>query len=124
MLYRCRNCKYEEARGFLPTVTCGMLLFAQMALIGGALVACLRYLKSSPQSISNAPETNSDAGLGWWAIIVVPLFMAVGLMLLFFGAMILNLLLELIEWLAYCCRRCPKCSRRKWSWGFTNGFGL
>ena len=42
MIYRCRRCNYEEARGFLPTVTCGMLMLAQMGVCAAVLVPATR----------------------------------------------------------------------------------
>lgn len=125
MLYRCRCCAYEEARGCLPTVSCGIYLLGLMGLTGGMLVPALRYFRSLARASSDAaPALEPASGIGWWALLVIPLAMALGFVVLFVGAMILNAIFELIEWLVFSCRRCPKCGRRRWSWGFTNGFGL
>jgi hypothetical protein len=124
MLYRCRSCQYEEARGFLPTVTCGMLLLAQMGVCAAVLIPSIRFARSLIQTDPAAIESKTSSGLGWWALLIVPLIMIVGFIALFIFAMILNAWMELIEWLAYCRRRCPTCGSRKWSWGFTRGFGL
>lgn len=124
MLYQCRSCQYEEARGFLPTVTCGMLLLVQMGFCAAILVPSIRFARSLNETDAAAIDSNASSGLGWWALIIVPLILIVGFIALFISAMILNALLELIEWLAYCRRRCPNCDCRRWSWGFTRGFGL
>jgi len=124
MLYRCRNCQYEEARGFLPTVTCGMLLLAQMGVCAAIVIPSIRFVRSLIETESAGIESKTSSGLGWWALLVVPLVMIIGFITLFIAAMILNALMELIEWLAYCRRRCPTCGCRRWSWGFTRGFGL
>jgi hypothetical protein len=57
----------------------------------------------------------------WWvwliAVIAGPILVIVGMVLI-------NFLLELFEYLAFAWRRCPQCRARRWSWGFTRGFGL
>ena len=106
MLYRCKCCQYSEGRGVLPGVTCGLFILAQMtiaAFIVGALI---------PKGFLS--------GLGPWKWLGLPLLPVVA----FFGALILNWLLEAIEWLAFCLRKCPQCGKRRWSWGYTGGFGL
>jgi hypothetical protein len=60
------------------------------------------------------------SNLGWRWILAAPLLLIAS----FAGALLLNLLLEGLEWLAFCLRKCPSCGGRKWSWGFTRGFGL
>lgn len=124
MLYRCRSCQYEETRGLLPTATCGMLLLAQMGVCAAILIPSIRFVRSLINTAPAAIEPNNSSGLGWWALLIVPLMMIVGFIALFIAAMILNALMELIEWLWYCRRQCPTCGCRKWSWGFTRGFGL
>ena len=125
MLYRCRKCDYEEARGCLPTVTCGVYLFGLMGLSGVMLAPAIRSVRSVARSVSeSAGAVEAESGLGWWALLAIPLAMVLGFVVLFVGAIVLNAVFELTEWLAYSCRRCPKCGSRRWSWGFTRGFGL
>lgn len=106
MLYRCRKCGHEEARGCLPAVSCGMLLMAYAAVYGvlvGLAVPALERIWFHD-------------GLGWrWvfvAILLIPCEVAI------------HYAAQLTEWLAFCLKRCPGCGTRRWSWGFTRGFGL
>jgi hypothetical protein len=106
MVYRCTKCEKSECRGVLPGATCGLLLFAQVGIAAAILAAGVPRLFPS--------------GLGWWWLIAAP-----GILLLSLpAAYLLNLVLEGLEWLFYCRRRCPSCGARSWSWGFTQGFGL
>ncbi len=59
-------------------------------------------------------------GFGWWWLAIVPSSFAVALVLI----IPIAYTFELIEWAAYCWKRCPKCGERKWSRGYTKGFGL
>ena len=124
MIYRCRCCNYEEERGFLPGVSCGMLLLAQMGFSAVLLISTVRYLRSLVLTTPDSPIPSPSPGMGWWALVIIPLMMIVGFVVLFVAAMILNALMEFMEWCAFSLRRCPECSRRRWSWGFTRGFGL
>jgi hypothetical protein len=81
-------------------------MFAQIAVAGGILAALI------PKGFLS--------GLGLWKWLGLPLLPVAA----FFGALILNWLLEAMEWLAFCFRKCPKCGKRHWSWGFTSGFSL
>jgi hypothetical protein len=81
-------------------------MFAQIAVAGGILAALI--------------PKGSLSVLGSWSWLVIPILPVAA----FFGALILNFILEALEWLAFCLRKCPKCGRRHWSWGFTSGFGL
>lgn len=101
-----------------------MLLFAQMGLSAAILVLLVRYFRSAIQTAPEASGVGDSGGMGWWALLFIPLVMILGFVFLFIAAMILNTILELIEWLAFCLRRCPDCGCRRWSWGFTRGFGL
>ncbi|MBB5035661.1 hypothetical protein [Prosthecobacter vanneervenii] len=58
--------------------------------------------------------------LGWWWLVAAPALLVAALA----GAWLLHELLAGIEWLMFCFRRCPCCLSRRWSWGFTQGFGL
>lgn len=73
---------------------------------------------------ARATRTNGAEHAGplpWWAwFAIVPL----GLVCAVIGAMVLNVLFQAVEWLAFALRRCPRCGKRRWSWGFTRGFGL
>ena len=57
----------------------------------------------------------------WWAwFLLIPAFLVVAVL----GMWLLDKLFSGIEWLAFSRRRCPRCGKRRWSWGFTRGFGL
>ena len=106
MIYKCRNCAHKEWRGILPATSCGMLLFLLMGIAAGLLAFIL------PKGFIQ--------GLGGWKWLAIPILPVA----VFLIAFIMNLVLEAIEWLAYCRRKCPQCGCRRWTWGFTEGFGL
>ncbi len=110
MWYRCRNCDYEDARGLIPGVSCGMYLFSLMVFpsmaVGLGLATLKQYLDVD--------------GFGWWWLAIAP----VTLLVAFASIIPIAYTFELIEWVAYWWKRCPKCRKRKWSWGYTKGFGL
>ena len=116
MLYKCRNCEFEEGRGFLPSVTCGLYMLFLMGTATAIGAFLLRQLRG------DAP--NPAAELGWWNLLAFPLALVLGLVLAFIGGLVLNYILEFFEWFVFCRRKCPKCGSRRWSWGFTRGFGL
>lgn len=105
MIYKCRACQQTEGRGFLPGVSCGLMIMGLAGVAGGLLFSLLRFCTTS---------------LGWWWVLAAPLLLVAS----FFGAWLLHGLLAGIEWLLFCFRRCPNCRSRRWSWGFTQGFGL
>jgi hypothetical protein len=57
----------------------------------------------------------------WWVALIGTLLSCGAVVLV---AVALNLLLEAVEYLAFVRRSCPNCGARRWSWGFTSGFGL
>lgn len=101
-----------------------MLLLVQMGVSAAILIPSINLVRSLVNTAPAAIESNNSTGLGWWALLIVPSMMIVCFIALFISAMILNALMELIEWLMYCRQRCTTCGSRKWSWGFTRGFGL
>jgi hypothetical protein len=106
MVYRCQRCSHKEARGCLPTVSCGIYLMGLVGMASAILAAVL-------------PSVFPD-GLGWWWLLAAPALLVLSVLLAF----PLNWLLELLEWLAFYWRKCPQCGQRKWSWGFVEGWGL
>lgn len=125
VFYRCRNCNHEEARGILPAASCGIYLLGLMGIASLILVIAIRYIRSIARGVAESTTPTEPAtGLGWWVLLVIPIAMVLGFVALFVGAMILKAALELAEWTAYSRRRCPRCGHRRWSWGFTRGFGL
>lgn len=123
MLYRCRPCGYVEYRGILPGATCGLYGLALIGITVGTLLPLVQRLRLLVQTMRVSPPTGTtEAGWSWW--IAVPAGVIVGLALIALGVVVLNYSLELIEYLVFLRHRCPKCGARKWSWGFTRGFGL
>jgi hypothetical protein len=96
MYYRCRTCKQVEYRGILPGATCGLLYFAQMGIALGVLLPTMNLVFPN--------------GFGWWWLLVFPLALVLG----FFGAVLIDLILKCTEWICILCHRCPHCSTRKW----------
>ncbi|MCB9935997.1 MAG: hypothetical protein H6840_09925 [Planctomycetes bacterium] len=103
MMYCCKRCASKEGFGFLPTFSCGMLLVVH----GGIASAAASFL--------SILLVRSQDSAWWWA--AWPLFFVVGFLLSV-------CLFELIEFLLIHLFKCPSCGARRWSWGFTEGFGL
>lgn len=107
MIYRCKACNHTEERGFLPGVTCGLMMVVLASIAGGLFLWLMRLLTPL-------------LPLGWWWLLAAPLLLVAAV----FGSLLFDALLAGIEWLLFCLRRCPTCGARRWSWGFTQGFGL
>lgn len=118
MLYRCKQCGYEEARGWLQTVSCGVyLLFLLLAFLGVAMVALTWLGGSLP--LARRPDASPPGR--WWAwVIAIPATLLLGCA----GAMALHYIMAFAEWATFARRRCPACGARRWSWGYSRGFGL
>jgi hypothetical protein len=118
VIYRCLVCQHEEARGCLPTVTCGLYFVFLLGLSAGCLAGVARGLHALA---GDRPHPVEPPETPWWvflaAVAIAPILAVVGMMATKF-------LLELIEYLAFARRQCPTCGGRRWSWGFTRGFGL
>jgi hypothetical protein len=124
VIYRCRQCGYEEARGCLPAASCGIYLFGLLGVSIGCCLGVLHKVNRLLRSLvpPDAPPPESSPPWWFWALCVlaVPLV----LFLVVIGAWVLKFLLELLEYLVFARRRCLVCRQRRWSWGFTRGFGL
>lgn len=118
MIYCCRVCHREEPRGCLPTVSCGLYMIFLLCLSAGCVAVAARYLRAL---IGVQPAANQSVVTPWWVAVVA---VVVGLVLAVIGAVMVKFVLELVEYLAFALRRCPSCGARRWSWGFTRGFGL
>jgi hypothetical protein len=94
------------ARGCLPTVSCGILIVVMQSIAIGLLLPIVAHV---------FPD-----GLGSWWLLAGPLLFLLSIPL----GLLLYSMIMLFEWLAYCWKRCPTCGARKWSWGFTRGFGI
>jgi hypothetical protein len=58
--------------------------------------------------------------VGWWVALLIPGAMVCSVV----GGLVLMWVLAAVEWLAFAWRACPRCGRRRWSWGYREGFGL
>jgi hypothetical protein len=110
MWYQCRNCKLEEARGCIPSVSCGIYLFSLMVFPAMFMGASLGILKA----------WLAIDGFGWWWLLISPVMLIVGLLSIIPVAYVM----AAIEWSLFALRSCPRCGARRWSRGYTKGFGL
>ena len=106
MHYTCRNCRHEVEWGWLPAASCGLLFFTEIA------IAAFFILPLVHRCFPN--------GLGLWWFLGVPVVLILSIL----GGLAINYILEFAEWSLIYLHPCPSCRRRKWSWGFTRGFGL
>ena len=88
MVYRCLHCNHAEARGCLPTVSCGLYLIVLFAIASSMLFSLVPLL---------APE-----GLGWWWLAAGPILLAASVAL----SIALNWTLEFLEWAAFVLLDC------------------
>ncbi len=120
MIYRCLVCGYEEARGCLPTASCGLYLFLLLGLSAGCQAGVIhsinRVLRGTQRDLAQ-PQAEDP----WWVYVAI---CVLGLLLLVVGAAVVKYLLEVVEYLVFARRRCERCGARRWSRGFTRGFGL
>ena len=105
MLYHCKKCGESMDWGCLPTVTGGIILFAEMAAIMGFTGAIVAGL---------------FPGLAWHWLWVGPLVLVFSIL----AGLVFHLLLESMEWLSACLKACPSCGLRRWERRHYSGFGL
>lgn len=120
MLYRCRECERELAGGCLPTATCGLYFVFLGARSAGCLYLVVFALRAALLANVGERQQPAEPAPWWWWVVVCP----VGVVLFLSVGAVVKFTLELIEWLLTRRRRCPTCGARRWSWGFTRGFGL
>lgn len=118
MIYRCRKCQYEEARGWLPCVASGLYLMFLLALATGLLALVSMVVRAW---LSNLPSNNDSFTTSWWMWCIGA---AVGFIIAFASVFLVKFTLEFLEHLVFVRKQCPNCKARNWSWGFTKGFGL
>jgi hypothetical protein len=116
MLYRCRVCEFVEDRGWLPATPCLLyLLFLSCVSVG-----CLNLAVLAIRATLDLPQRPAEP-MPWWGWLVGCL---VVMILFVIATAALKYALELLEWIAVRRKPCPRCGQRRWSWGFTGGFGL
>jgi hypothetical protein len=118
MWYRCRNCQHEEARGRLPTATCLWYPMGLLALAAMDVVCVAPVIRGR---IGEPPASIDPADAPRW---VASVTISIGVVLALAGAWAINVVLEWIEWIVVARQACPECGGRRWSRGFTRGFGL
>ena len=118
VIYRCRGCGAEEARGCLPSATCGLYFIGVLALSVGLLAGLVRLIRLR---LGQAVASAEEAAAPWWVDVSA---YVIGFVLIVACAWAVNFALESAEWLLFARRRCPECGGRRWSRGFTRGFGL
>jgi hypothetical protein len=117
-MYRCRTCGREETRGWLPAAAGGPYLAFLVGLSTAGSAGVVAGLRAW---VGDRPPPAEAVGMPAW---VGAAAVAAGLALVLAGAAAVKGVLELAEYLAFVRRRCPGCGRRRWSWGFTRGFGV
>ena len=117
MIYRCKSCGLEEARGCLPTASCALYLLGLIGLAAFVIGLAIPLFRRAWFHDAGAAETSTP---GWAWLLIIPA--AVGAAVLIAAA--LDKIFALAEWLLFAGRRCPGCGSRRWSRGFTRGFGL
>lgn len=97
-LMKCRGCQSKFAVGFMPTATCGLLIIPAFVITLMASFVIWRFVT-------------------WWALVLsIPAF--------FLALLGVHFIPWTCEYLFTFWRRCPRCGQRRWSYPFTEGFGL
>ena len=106
-LIKCKKCDFRGTVGVMPNTSCGIIV------IGGGVVGVMTGLGIVNPIIHE---------LAQWIKIVV--WIVVVPIMGFVGMILIHLIPWSVEWLLAMCHRCPECGSRKWSFPFTEGFGL
>ena len=90
----------------MPTTSCGLLLVLPVGAAGAAAVIA---------------TGRAWPAWGWLSLLLpLPVFAAT----FFVGAFAVHYVPWTLEYLLVCWRKCPECGARRWSYPFTEGFGL
>jgi hypothetical protein len=108
MYYKCLRCEHKEARGYLPTMN-----WARYMLL---LMGCLTAIAFIAARSIHGDGPRQTIELEYWDLLLVPLTLF-GLTGAAVGAMLLNYVFELVEYVAFLWKKCPRCGARRWSWG-------
>jgi len=97
-----------------------------LILLCGLALTCLIWPVHALRAFAEDEARRAQSGEGVGAFSAVVALVGVALILFLFVVLVnlLKFLLELIEYLAIRRRPCARCGERRWSWGFTRGFGL
>ena len=104
---RCKHCGRKRDVGCMPTASCGVL-----AILGIVCGACFASTVVGVV-LSQNPSWPRDA-------VRVGACVLGGIM----GLFGIHYVPWTVEWLIAMCRPCPDCGKRRWSYPFTEGFGL
>jgi hypothetical protein len=105
-LVKCKYCGYKGSVGFMPTSTCGMLLIPGFVVAVFISFHAFRILKNYHVVFS----------------IVAAVVAAVAAFII--CVLAIHYIPWTLEWLIAMAHKCPECGKRKWSYPFTEGFGL
>ncbi len=124
MIYRCRACQCEDARGCLPSASCGLYLMLLWCLSVGCVLGAVHTLRAVAREQAALVEIAGPVDAPWWFGVVAVVSGALALVTVAVGMWVVKFALESAEWLVFARRRCPACGARRWLWGFTQGYGL
>ena len=108
----------------MPGVSCGFYLAFLIACTSAIGIAVVRAMRLAIRSYASHVAPRESLELDWRGLAVLSLAAVVVLIGTILGVIVLNFVLELLEYLAFVRRKCPVCGARRWSWGYTRGFGL
>ena len=105
-LVQCKGCGIKRVVGFMPTTTCGLLLLPGFGVAVASGLAGFDYFHEVHVAgrMIIGPIAAILGFLSWVAAV--------------------HYIPWTLEWCIAMTRRCPECKRRKWSYPFTEGFGL
>jgi hypothetical protein len=106
-LVKCRSCGYSGSVGCMPTASCGVLVMLGLSIGLSGVVLFSRGILAGHSA--------------WLRYPVIALTCAAGGIA---GIVLVHLGPWCIEWLLAMLNRCPGCGSRKWSFPYTEGFGL
>lgn len=106
-LVKCKNCNFKTAIGFMPTTTFGLFLIPGMVfgffLSTTVLAGILKTYHLFYKILLGIVLFTAGSIAGLLAILYIP---------------------WTLEWLYVMRLKCPDCGHRKWTYPFTEGFGL
>ena len=106
-LVKCKNCGHKGEVGCMPTATCGLLTVAGLA-IGASLATGI--------TSNLVKESATFVRILSWILGFIVCGVA--------GIFGIHYIPWTLEWVLAMCHQCPECGKRKWSFPFTEGFGL
>ena len=103
---KCNGCGIKRVVGFMPTTTCGLLLIPGFGVAAASGFAGFDYFQEV-HVVGRIFIALLAAMLGFLLCVIATHYIP-----------------WTLEWFIAMTHRCPGCRRRKWSYPFTEGFGL